>query len=52
MADKKCAQCGNTKGKFIEKQGIGNNKASFCDNGKCYNAYKKKGEDEGVCEFC
>ena len=52
MADKKCMQCGNTKGKMIEKEGIGNNKGYFCDNGKCYDGYKKAGESKGVCEFC
>ncbi len=52
MADKKCAQCGNTKGKFVEKKGVGKAKAYFCDNGKCFGDYKKKGEESGVCEFC
>ncbi len=52
MEDRKCVQCGNTKGKFMEKEGLLKNKAYFCDNGKCFDEYKKKGEEQGVCEFC
>jgi len=52
MVEKKCNQCGNRKGNFIEKEGIANRKAYFCDNNKCYEDYKKKSEESGVCEFC
>ncbi len=52
MEPKKCAQCGNTQGNFIEKEGIGGKKAYFCENKSCYDDYKKSGEEQGVCEFC
>lgn len=52
MADRKCIVCGTTESaKWIERQNIAGQKAYFCTPG-CYQEYKKKGEETGVCEFC
>ncbi len=52
MAEKKCLVCGKTESKkWIERTNIVGQKAYFC-SAKCFQEYKKKGEESGVCEFC
>lgn len=50
--DKKCMQCGSASAKkWIERENLVGMKAYFCSP-KCFQDYKKKGEESGVCEFC
>lgn len=52
--EKKCEVCGSKEpkeGGWIERENIAGEKAYFCSQ-ECYEAYKKKSEDSGVCEFC
>jgi len=52
MSEKKCLVCGTSESpKWIERQNIVGHKAFFCTP-KCYQEYKKKGAESGVCEFC
>lgn len=50
--EKKCMVCGKTESKrWIERQNIAGIKAYFCSP-KCFQEYKKKGAETGICEFC
>jgi hypothetical protein len=50
--EKKCKTCGACESKkWIERQNIAGMKAFFCTP-KCYQEYKRKGAESGVCEFC
>ncbi|MBI5046455.1 hypothetical protein HZC07_01865 [Candidatus Micrarchaeota archaeon] len=53
MTDNKvCKICGGTSStKWIERKNIAGQVANFCSK-KCYEDYKKKGAETGVCEFC
>ena len=47
-----CENCKKTDAdKWIEKAGIGGKKGYFCSE-RCYDKYKKRSEEKGVCEFC
>jgi hypothetical protein len=50
--EKTCKSCGAKESrKWIERQNIAGMKAYFC-RPECYQEYKKKGAESGVCEFC